>query len=70
MINFLKNALSGKGEPSSKRIITFGAFIVMCVVMLFDLMFEITIHEYIYDSFLYIVSVGILSVAAENFSRK
>jgi hypothetical protein len=70
MWEFIKKGLSEGGDVSSKRMVTFFAFCIMCIVMISDLLFEIQIHEYIYDSFLYIVSVGLLTVAAEKFVRK
>jgi len=60
--------LDTKGKPSSKRIITFIAFFLMCVAFIVNLMFKIPMEEFIYEGMLFVVAGGLGFTALEHFS--
>lgn len=70
MIKFLINAVSSNGSVSSKRVVTFAAFIVMAIGFLANQFAGLKVEQYIYESMQWIVMVGIGATASENFSKK
>jgi hypothetical protein len=64
--------LSGEGEsnPSSKRVITLLAFLLMAVGFVAEIFFERKINPTSYESMMYIVLGGLGFTASEKFSRK
>jgi hypothetical protein len=64
--------LSGEGEsnPSSKRVITLLAFLLMAVGFVAEIFFERKINPTSYEFMMYIVLGGLGFTASEKFSRK
>ena len=59
-----------KNKISSKRVITLGAFILMGIAFLVDLITDFTIKEELFDSMSYIVIGGLGITASEHFAPK
>lgn len=72
MINFIAKMLSGEGEnnPSSKRVITFLAFILLATGFIAELFFEKKLNPQTYDVIMYIVLGGLGFTASEKFTNK
>ena len=72
MINFIIKALSGEGEqnPSSKRLITFLAFILLAIGFIAELFFERKLNPQTFDAIMYIVLGGLGFTASEKFISK
>ena len=72
MINFITKMLSGEGEenPSSKRLITFLAFILLATGFIAELFFEKKLNPQTYDVIMYIVLGGLGFTASEKFTNK
>ena len=64
--------LSGEGEtnPSSKRIITFLAFLLVATGFLAELFFEKKVSPQTFDAMMYIVLGGLGFTASEKFTKK
>ena len=58
------------GNVSSKRFITFFCFILILVGFLSNLYFDYVVEEFIFESVMYIVLIGLGAAAAEKFQRK
>ena len=69
------NIFKDNNDWNEKTIIGAIAFLVMCIVMAFDLLtgywgLELTINEFVYDSFVY-VTLGCFGIAGiEKFAKK
>ena len=72
MINFITKMLSGEGEnnPSSKRVITFLAFILLAIGFIAELFYEKKLNPQTYDVIMYIVLGGLGFTASEKFTNK
>jgi hypothetical protein len=72
MINFLIKTLSGEGEnnPSSKRVITFLAFLLLSTGFIAELFFERKLNPQTFDAIMYIVLGGLGFTASEKFVSK
>jgi hypothetical protein len=72
MINFITKMLSGEGEenPSSKRLITFLAFVLLATGFIAELFFERKLNPQTYDVIMYIVLGGLGFTASEKFTNK
>jgi len=72
MINFIAKMLSGEGEenPSSKRMITFLAFVLLATGFIAELFFERKLNPQTYDVIMYIVLGGLGFTASEKFTNK
>jgi hypothetical protein len=72
MINFIAKMLSGEGEqnPSSKRMITFLAFLLLATGFIAELFFERKLNPQTYDVIMYIVLGGLGFTASEKFVSK
>lgn len=72
MINFLIKALSGEGEsnPSSKRLITFLAFLLLATGVIAELFFEKKLNPQTLDAIMYVVLGGLGLTASEKFATK
>lgn len=72
MIDFISKMLSGEGEqnPSSKRMITFLAFILLATGFIAELFFEKKLNPQSYDVIMYIVLGGLGFTASEKFTNK
>ena len=58
------------GSLSSKRVITFLAFILCAIAFLANLFFKYKIDTFLYESMAYIVMAGLGVTVAEKFSSK
>lgn len=71
MKEFMVEMVSGvKGEISSKRVITFTAFLCVVVAFLVNVFMEVPLEEHIFDGMLYLVMSGMGLSAFEKFSPK
>ena len=64
--------LSGEGEnnPSSKRTITFLAFLLLATGFIAEMFFEKRVNPQTYDTMMYIVIGGLGFTASEKFVNK
>jgi len=71
-MNFLSKMLSGEGEnnPSSKRMITFLAFILLATGFIAEMFFEKKVNPHTFDTMMYIVIGGLGFTASEKFVTK
>lgn len=58
------------GSLSSKRIVTFAAFVLCCIAFMSNLFFNYKIDQFLYDSMMYIVVAGLAVTASEKFASK
>jgi hypothetical protein len=72
MFGLLVKMLSGESEtnPSSKRVITFLAFLLLVVAFFSELIFEKKVSPQTFDSIMYIVLGGLGFTASEKFVKK
>ncbi len=72
MINFIVKMLSGEGEqnPSSKRVITFLAFILLATGFIAEVFYEKKLNPQTIDVIMYIVLGGLGFTASEKFTNK
>ena len=72
MRKFLMQMLTSEGEhqPSSKRVITFLAFILLAVGFIAELFFERKLNPSTFDVMMYIVLGGLGFTASEKFTSK
>lgn len=71
-MNFLVKMLSGEGEnnPSSKRTITFIAFLLISVGYIAEMFFEKRVNPQTFETLMYIVLGGLGFTTAEKFTNK
>lgn len=71
-MNFITKMLSGEGEenPSSKRVITFLAFLLLATGFIAELFFERKVNPTTFDTIMYIVLGGLGFTASEKFTNK
>ena len=71
-MNFLSKMLSGEGEnnPSSKRMITFLAFLLLATGFIAEMFFEKRVNPQTFDTMMYIVLGGLGFTASEKFVSK
>jgi hypothetical protein len=71
-MSFLVRMLSGESEsnPSSKRVITFLAFLLIAVAFFAELFFEKKVSTQTFDAITYIVLGGLGFTASEKFTKK
>jgi len=71
-MNFLAKMLSGEGEnnPSSKRMITFLAFLLLAIGFIAEMFFEKRVNAQTFDTMMYIVLGGLGFTASEKFVSK
>ena len=71
-MNFLVNMLTGEGElkPSSKRVITFLAFLLLATGFVAEMFFEKKVNPTTYEYMTYIVLGGLGFTASEKFTSK
>ena len=72
MIMFLKSLLSdGHNDSwSSKRVVTFSAFILCAVAFVSELYTNYKVSKETFDSMMYIVIAGLGFTASEKFTKK
>ena len=71
-MNFFTKMLSGEGEnnPSSKRTITFLAFLLLAMGFIAEVFFEKKINPQTFDTMMYIVIGGLGFTTSEKFVKK
>jgi len=71
-MSFLVKMLSGEGEnnPSSKRVITLLAFLLLAVGFIAETFFEKKVNPTTFDTMMYIVLGGLGFTASEKFTKK
>lgn len=71
-MNFLIKMLSGESEsnPSSKRVITFLAFLLIATAFFAELFFEKKVSPQTFEAITYIVLGGLGFTATEKFGKK
>jgi hypothetical protein len=71
-MSFLAKMLCGENEanPSSKRVITFLAFILVAIGFIAELFFEKRVSPQTFDAMMYIVLGGLGFTASEKFTKK
>ena len=71
-MNFLAKMLSGEGEnnPSSKRMITFLAFLLLAIGFIAEMFFEKRVNPQTFDTMMYTVLGGLGFTASEKFVSK
>lgn len=71
-MNFITKMLSGEGEqnPSSKRVITFLAFLLLATGFIAEMFFEKKVNPTTYEYMMYIVIGGLGFTASEKFTKK
>ena len=62
--------LSGDGEISSKRVITFLAFLLIATAFMTELIVGLKVSQQTFDSVMYIVIGGLGFTASEKFVKK
>jgi len=71
MKEFIKQMLGGmNGDVSSKRVITFIAFLLVSVAFLSNIFLDIPLKDFVYEGMLYLVAAGMGITALEKFSKK
>ena len=72
MIQFIVKMLSGESEsnPSSKRVITFLAFLLCATGFIAEMFFEKRVNPTTYEYMMYIVIGGLGFTASEKFVKK
>lgn len=68
MKDFLINMLSEDNKTSSKRVVTFAAFILMATGYLVELFTEFSVSETTFNALEYIVIAGLGFTASEKFA--
>ena len=71
-MNFINKMLTGEGEgnPSSKRVVTLLAFLLLATGFLAELFFEKKVNPQTFDVMMYIVLGGLGFTASEKFVKK
>ena len=71
-MGILIRMLSGEGEnnPSSKRVITFLAFLLVAVGYIAEMFFEKKVNPQTFEMIMYIVLGGLGFTTAEKFTNK
>lgn len=59
---------SHNGTLSSKRVVTFLAFVLCSIAFLANLFWDQDISEFMFDSMIYLTMVGIGATASEKFA--
>ena len=72
MIDFFTKMLSGEGEnnPSSKRVITFLAFLLLALGVVTELFYDKRLNPQTLDAIMYVVLGGLGFTASEKFTSK
>ena len=70
-LNFLKRMLTDvNGGVSSKRFITFSAFVLLCIAFIANVFMEIPLQEFIWNGMIYLVGAGLGFSTVEHFAKK
>lgn len=70
-MNFIARMLSGEGDqnPSSKRVITFLAFLLLATGYIAEMFFEKRVNPQTFETMMYIVIGGLGFTASEKFTK-
>lgn len=66
MIKFLTGLLGSSTGVSSKRFITLVSFLLIVIISIFDLFTIYTVNQFIFDGLMYLCSVGLGTIVAQN----
>lgn len=58
------------GQPSSKRLVTLIAFVLISVAFIVNVFVEIPLKEYMFEGMLWLAGAGLGFSTVEKFSRK
>jgi RsiW-degrading membrane proteinase PrsW (M82 family) len=68
---FFKSMLSGTGDGvSSKRVITFLAFLLCAIAFVCNIFLDIPLKDYVWNGMLYLVGAGLGFTTLEQFAKK
>jgi len=70
-MNFIARMLCGEGDqnPSSKRVITFLAFLLLATGYIAEMFFEKRVNPQTFETMMYIVIGGLGFTASEKFTK-
>jgi len=70
MRKFFNQMLTGTdGRVSSKRVITFAAFILCAIAFLCNIFLDIPLKEFVWEGMLYLVGAGLGFSTLEHFAK-
>ena len=71
-MNFFLKIITAEGEkyPSSKRFITFCAFVLLAIGFIAEMFFAKNVNQQTYEIMMYIVLGGLGFTASEKFGKK
>jgi len=71
-MSWLTSMLSdgSNGSVSSKRVVTFLAFVLCAIAFMVDLLSNYQVDAHLFDSMMYIVIAGLGFTASEKFASK
>lgn len=58
------------GQPSSKRLVTLIAFVLISGAFITNIFIEIPLNKYMFEGMLWLTGAGIGSATVEKFSRR
>ena len=58
------------GQPSSKRLVTLVAFVLISAAFITNLIIEVPLKRYMFEGMLWLTGAGIGSATVEKFSRR
>jgi len=71
MKDYIKSMLNGvDGNPSSKRWITFIAFLLVALAFVVNIFFHIPIKQFIFEGMLWLTAAGLGVTSLDHFSKK
>ena len=71
VLGYLKGIMSdSNGSPSSKRLVTLLATILVAVGYIANLFWDYTVEQFMFESMMYIVIAGLGITGAEKFAPK
>ena len=71
VLGYLKGIMSDiNGSPSSKRLVTLLATILVAVGYIANLFWDYTVEQFMFESMMYIVIAGLGITGAEKFAPK
>ncbi len=69
--NYLGKILSDvDGQPSSKRLVTLIAFILISIAFVANIFAELPLQEYVFEGMLWLAGAGLGFSTVEKFSRR
>lgn len=71
VLSYLKQMMEdGAGSPSSKRLVTILATLLVCGAFVANLGWGLTVEEFMYNNMMYIVIAGLGITGAEKFAPR